>query len=70
MAHHLVGITEIAGMLGVSRQRATQISGSYSDFPAPEVVLAAGRVWKRAEVERWIRKHPHRPAGRSPRESP
>ena len=68
MVHHLVGVTEIAEMLGVSRARADQIAARYDDFPDPEVVIASGRVWSRDAVEEWIRKHPHRPPGR-PRKS-
>ena len=64
MTHHLVGITEIARMLGVSPQRADQLSRAYADFPAPEAELSAGRIWKRAAVERWIKVHPVRKPGR------
>ena len=67
VTEHLVGISEIGGMLGVTAQRAIQIASSYPDFPLPEVTLASGRVWSRAKVERWIRKHPHRLPGRPPR---
>jgi predicted DNA-binding transcriptional regulator AlpA len=56
-------------MLGVSRQRAVQISHEYEDFPKPEVMLASGRVWSRAAVEAWIQRHPHRPAGPRRRKS-
>lgn len=51
--HHLVGVTEIAQMLGVSRQRADQLSRTEA-FPAPQAELAAGRVWSREAVETWI----------------
>jgi predicted DNA-binding transcriptional regulator AlpA len=64
MSHHLVGVTEIAAMLGVSRQRADQITRQYDDFPAPEVTLSTGRVWRRTRVERWIARHPRRRPGR------
>ncbi len=64
---HLVGAAEIAEMLGVSRQRVDQVAGE-PDFPEPEVVLAAGRVWKRSDVERWIAKHPRKRRGPLPRE--
>jgi predicted DNA-binding transcriptional regulator AlpA len=64
MTHHLVGVSEIATMLGVSRQRADQITRQYDDFPAPEVTLSTGRVWRRAGVERWIKRHPDRRPGR------
>ena len=64
MTHHLVGMTEIGHMLGVSRQRVAQIVASYDDFPAPEAEIAAGRIWSRTAVETWISSHPERPAGR------
>ena len=54
MAHHLVGAAEIADMLGVSRQRVWQLAGE-PGFPAPEVELASGRVWKRSAIEKWAR---------------
>lgn len=41
-------------MLGVSRQRVQQLIAR-DDFPTPEVVLDMGKVWKRAEVEKWAR---------------
>jgi hypothetical protein len=40
----LVGIAEIARFLGVSRQRASELSRS-SNFPHPMTRLAAGPVW-------------------------
>ena len=54
--HHLVGSAEIGQMLGVSRQRVQQLIHR-SDFPAPEVALHMGKVWKRADVEAWARGH-------------
>jgi len=60
----LVGVTEAARLLRVSRQRLDQLRGS-SDFPKPIVRLAAGPVWLRSSVEgferRWDRR-PGRPA--------
>ncbi len=50
----LVGLTEIAEMLGVSPQRVDQLAATES-FPKPVAELAAGRVWKRADVERWAK---------------
>lgn len=54
MTHHLVGLTEIARMLGVSRQRVGQLA-KVEGFPEPTVVLAAGPVWESADVEAWAR---------------
>ena len=54
MTHHLVGVAEIAEMMGVSRQRVNAIVRTHDDFPAAAAVLAAGRIWERADVEEWI----------------
>jgi len=64
---HLVGAAEIALMLGVSRPRVYQLMDSYEDFPEPEVDLASGRVWRRARIEQWMKRHPSRPPGRPTR---
>jgi predicted DNA-binding transcriptional regulator AlpA len=62
--HHLVGMAEIAEMLGVSRQRVSQLIETYEDFPKPEVELTGGRVWSRTAIESWIASHPERGPGR------
>ena len=64
MSHHLVGVAEIAVMLGVSRQRVDQLASSYDDFPQPEVELAGGRVWSRSAIETWMALHHERKPGR------
>lgn len=43
-------------MLGVGRQRVQQLVSRH-DFPAPEITLAMGKVWRRADVEMWARAH-------------
>ena len=53
----LVGITEIAKRFRLSRQRA-HVLATRDDFPRPVEGLARGRVWKAADVERWIAKNP------------
>lgn len=58
--HHLMGAAEIADRLGVSRQRVQQLV-KRDDFPVPVHVLAMGKVWASADVERWIAAH--RPSG-------
>lgn len=50
----LMGLTEIAELLGVSRQRAHQLAATYG-FPAPLARLAVGPIWAREDVERWAR---------------
>jgi hypothetical protein len=52
-----VGIAEIRDMLGgVSRARASVIA-SRRDFPAPYQVLRMGQIWRRTDVEKYIRAH-------------
>lgn len=65
--HHLVGLTEVAEMLGVSKQRVTQLARDYADFPTPEVELAGGRIWKRSAIKAWVERHPVRSPGRRPK---
>jgi cell division inhibitor SepF len=50
----IVGVAEIAGLLGVSRQRVHEILRTTAGFPEPAAELAAGRVWQRSDVEAWI----------------
>jgi hypothetical protein len=52
----LAGLTEIADMLDLSRQRVDQILRSDPTLPAPVAVISAGRIWRRADVERWARR--------------
>ena len=49
----LVGISEIAEMVGVTRQRVDKISRTDKDFPDPVAEIHAGRIWLRSEVEAW-----------------
>jgi predicted DNA-binding transcriptional regulator AlpA len=51
----LVGVAEIAELAGVSRQRVI-ILAKRADFPAPEVELRMGKVWRAKPVETWISK--------------
>ncbi|MGI8613169.1 MAG: helix-turn-helix transcriptional regulator [Nocardioidaceae bacterium] len=53
MMHHLVGVSEIAAMIGVSRQRVHQLAQEDPTFPEPAVVISAGSVWERKAVEEW-----------------
>jgi predicted DNA-binding transcriptional regulator AlpA len=50
----LVGVAEIADLLGVSRTRVSQLANS-PGFPEPAARLAAGPVWERAPIEQWAR---------------
>lgn len=48
----LVGIAEIGELLGVSRQRVTQLA-KRDDFPAPIARLRMGPVWTLKAVRGW-----------------
>ncbi len=52
MTPRLVGVREIAKLLGLSRQRADQLVRT-KGFPDPVAELASGRIWERAAIVRW-----------------
>ncbi|MFF3866932.1 hypothetical protein [Micromonospora sp. NPDC001898] len=53
----LVGAAEIRVMLGnVSRQRVSVVTNSKS-FPDPYQELTMGKVWRKTDVEKWIKEH-------------
>jgi prophage regulatory protein len=52
----LVGTGEVRAMLGVSKQRAYQITRQ-KGFPDPVQRLIQGPVWLRSDVEAWIRQN-------------
>ena len=56
----LVGITEIARELGISRQRATKLT-RLQGFPEPIAALASGSVWTRLSLERFIEERTRKP---------
>jgi hypothetical protein len=55
----LVGLMEVATILGVSKQRVTQLARR-ENFPPPQATLRAGPVWSRSSIEsfheRWSRR--------------
>jgi len=61
----LVGVTEIAEALGVSKQRVSELS-QQDVFPRPVSRLAAGAVWLASSVRRFQEVWPRKP-GRSVR---
>ncbi len=52
MTHHLVGLAEVAAILGVGKARVNQLEVT-KGFPEPVVRLAAGPVWEREAIEEW-----------------
>jgi prophage regulatory protein len=61
VALDVVGIQEIADMLGVSKQRVSQIIQTRPDFPAPDAEITIGRIWLRSAIDRWMRTYNPRP---------
>ena len=49
----LVGVHEVAKMLDVSKQRASQLAKK-PEFPKPIVTLASGPVWKKVAIARHV----------------
>lgn len=49
-----IGPHEIALMLGVTRQRVTQLRQE-TDFPPPRAVLATGYIWHDTDIEKYAR---------------
>jgi predicted DNA-binding transcriptional regulator AlpA len=64
----LVGLAEVAELLGVTKRTATTYSAR-DDFPKPLQRLAATPVWRRAEVESWAKQVLPLTKGRPPRRS-
>lgn len=54
MPDHLMGVTEIADLLNVTRQRVHQLR-SLEEFPEPTANIAAGAIWEREVIEAWAR---------------
>ena len=48
----LLGNAELGKLLGVSRQRVSQLV-TRDDFPAPRAVLIMGSVWTLDDVKSW-----------------
>lgn len=54
MPDFLMGATEIAELLGVTRQRVQQLAKT-DEFPKPYDVLTMGAVWLKVDIEQWAR---------------
>lgn len=52
--YDLVGTAEIATILGVSKQRVSQLTAT-GEFPVAVASLAMGMVWDKAEVVEYAR---------------
>lgn len=61
----LVSATEIAVMLGLSRQRVQQLASS-GELPEPLGVLEVShtKIWLRADIEAWMEARRNKGGGR------
>ncbi|MGH3327794.1 MAG: hypothetical protein ACRDPT_08395 [Streptomycetales bacterium] len=57
----LVGISEIAQMLSVSKARASELARRAVGFPPPVAELASGPVWTEPSVRAFLADWPRRP---------
>jgi hypothetical protein len=55
--HDIVGINEIAAMAGVTSQAVANWRSRASDFPQPLSILAAGPVFRRAQISAWLKRN-------------
>lgn len=56
MAQPLMGTSEVAERLGVTRQRVHQMVTS-GVLPPPEATLSAGSIWRGEVIEEWVSEH-------------
>lgn len=52
----LMGTSEVAALLGISRQRVLKIA-QQSGFPKPLAILKMGNVWRGEDMRRWASEH-------------
>ncbi len=64
----LIGVAELAGLLDVTKQRVSYLAKGTAGFPKPFATLAAGPVWLKPTVTRFVETWERRPRGR-PRKS-
>lgn len=55
MSFDLLGIAEIAGLAGVSKQAVSNWRVRYDHFPSPTQTLQSGPVWQREKVDAWVK---------------
>jgi chromosome partitioning protein len=51
----LLGLSEVAELAGVSKQAVTNWRSRYKGFPEPASELVSGPVWRKEDIERWLR---------------
>ena len=48
-------VSEIAALLGITRQGVDYITKTDASFPSPVVASPRLRVWERADIEKWAK---------------
>jgi len=62
MAEQLLDASEVARVLGTSRQQAARLAES-ADFPRPQTRKGQRSLWPRRAIEVWAAAHPERGPG-------
>jgi predicted DNA-binding transcriptional regulator AlpA len=62
----VIGVTEVAEIMGVSKQRASELT-KRANFPQPIARLALGPVWPKRNIEAWNEANPRRGKSGRPR---
>lgn len=57
MSRDLVASSEVARILGVTRQRVFELAATAAEFPSFEVDLSGARVWFRKMIDEWAAAH-------------
>lgn len=52
LVDRLLGSAEMCRVLGISRQRLSQLTAR-PDFPPPHVILTMGSIWTLADLQQW-----------------
>lgn len=51
--YDLINATEVADMMGLTRQRVVQLSAERDDFPTPVYDERRTRLWRRDDIRQW-----------------
>lgn len=54
----LIGVTQVAELLGMTRAGAHKLVGRETSFPSPVSVVGNRKLWRREDVEAWIATRP------------
>lgn len=63
----ILGLAEIAAMLGVKKQVVTNWKSRKASFPKPMAILKSGPIWSQEAIAGWIEAERKRISDRSDR---